>query len=102
MFCREKRDDMKPEQFAEILKEAVTTGVQKALHETGILSANLTQAAAYRTYGSSNVDRWLREGLIRYQATNGGTSPKHFLDTKSLEAIAASSNRGTYLPVAER
>ena len=93
---------MNAEQLAGILTEATKTGVTKALGESAPIPAKLTQAAAFRAYGRCSVERWLREGLIRYQSANGGTSPKKMLDNQSLEAIAASSNRGTYLPVAER
>jgi hypothetical protein len=97
-----KRDDMIPEVLAEILKEATKNAVEKTLIESSLTSAELSPAAAYRIYGRSNVERWLQEGLIRYQSAGSGKSPRKFLDNQSLEAIAASSNRVTYLPVAER
>ncbi|WP_183580227.1 hypothetical protein HDF18_13320 [Mucilaginibacter sp. X5P1] len=85
---------MKLKDFAHLLKISVTEGAEKALFNNGDLMARCTKAEAYRHYGRSNVDRWVQEGLI--QITN-----KNF-DRIKLEQIAASSNRITYLPVADR
>jgi len=92
---------MKPETLTIILISAVTEGVQLALQQSSPISESLTPAAAYRLYGRSNVERWLQEGLIRF-LPYPGDSPKKFLDSRQLEAVAAASNRCTYLPVAER
>jgi hypothetical protein len=91
---------MKPEELAGLLREAVKISVQKTLEIDGIAPVQLTPAAAYRKYGRTNVERWLREQLIRFQSSK--ESPRKLLDSHRLEAIAASSNRHTYLPVAER
>jgi len=77
-----------------ILKIAANAGAEKALAQCGNLPAGITKAAAYRQYGRTNIDRWLRENLIEF--TN-----KHF-DRAKLAQIAAASNRVTYLQVAER
>ena len=60
----------------------------------------MTKADAYRLYGRSNVDRWLREGLI--SIGHPTETSQIFFDRSELEAVAASSNRITYLPVADR
>jgi len=85
---------MKLEQIILLLSNAVDDGTKNVLSNSGINQNKLSKSEAYRIYGRSNVDRWLRENLILI-------SDKHFNRSK-LEAVAASSNRATYLPVAER
>ena len=77
-----------------LLQGAVAEGAEKALIATGTLSGRLSKSEAYRTYGRSNVDRWVLEGLIKVS--------NKCIDRIKLEAIAESSNRITYLPVADR
>lgn len=76
------------------LNIAATEGAEKALLSGGQLLMQLSKSEAYRRYGRSNVDRWFSEGLLK----NSGKYISRF----ALEAVAASSNRTTYLPVAER
>ena len=76
------------------LKTTANAGAEKALAVCELLPAGITKAAAYRQYGRTNIDRWLKENLIAL--TN-----KHF-DPKKLAQVAEASNRVTYLPVAER
>lgn len=92
---------MKLKDLVHLLKNAAELGASKALTESGQLQDQLTKAEAYRLYGRGNVDRWISEGLICLTTRSGEISRK-CLDRKKLEAIAASSNRITYLPVAER
>lgn len=91
---------MKYTELAMLLKNAAEQGTAKAIKEERPVPDRLTKADAYRLYGRSNVDRWLREGLISiWQPTD---TSQIFLDRSELEAVAASSNRITYLPVANR
>jgi len=92
---------MKLKELVILLKNATTTGTTKALAECSHLGDQLSKAEAYRLYGRGSVDRWISEGLIRPSANNG-KNPSKCLDREKVEAIAASSNRNTYLPVAER
>jgi hypothetical protein len=92
---------MKLKDLVHLLKNAAEQGVSKALAESGQLQDQLTKAEAYRLYGRGNVDRWISEGLISL-TTPIGEFPRKCLNRKKLEAVAASSNRITYLPVAER
>jgi hypothetical protein len=85
---------MKTKDFARLLKTAVSEGAEKALTENKVLADHCTKAEAYRLYGRSNVDRWLQEGLIQIY--------KKLIFRIELEQVAASSNRITYLPVADR
>lgn len=88
---------MKLKELFILLKNATEQGADKALLESGHLQDQVCKAEAYRLFGRSNVDRWLAEGLISTLSNS-----KKCLDRKKLEAIAASSNRITYLSVAER
>lgn len=90
---------MKRKELAMLLKNAAEQGVTKALKEEHSVPDRLTKADAYRLYGRSNVDRWLREGLISLHPTD---TSQAFFDRCELESVAASSNRITYLPVADR
>ena len=92
---------MKLKEFSQLLNEAVFEGTQKTLVKCGVLSDNCTKAEAYRFFGRSDVDRWIAEGLITPAIKNGKVSKK-CIDRIKLEQVAASSNRITYLPVAER
>ena len=53
-----------------------------------------SKTQAYQLYGRSTVDRWISEGLIKVNRKK--------IDRAKLEAVAAASNRRTYLPVADR
>lgn len=92
---------MKPAELTRIFLESVTGGTAKALSETSIQTVLVSKAEAYRLYGRSQVDRWIAEGLFKpfkgliYISKSG-------IDREKLEAIAATSNRGTYLPVTDR
>ncbi|WP_333577623.1 hypothetical protein [Sphingobacterium sp.] len=90
---------MKYTELAMLLKNAAEQGTANAIKEEQPVPDRLTKADAYRLYGRSNVDRWLREGLISKQPTD---TSQIFFDRSELEAVAASSNRITYLPVADR
>lgn len=88
-------------QLIRILTKSAASGSEKALAELTESPDHLTKAAAYRKYGRSLVDRWLQENLLKLTPIRGRRSPLG-IDKKKLEAIAAASNRITYLPVADR
>ncbi|RZJ23712.1 MAG: hypothetical protein EON51_02205 [Acinetobacter sp.] len=92
---------MELKEFSRILKDAVNSGATKALAENYVTPQFLIKAEAYRLYGRSNIDRWIKEGLIDL-VTSGDGLNKKIMIKKKLDAIAASSNRITYLPVADR
>ncbi|PYF74574.1 hypothetical protein [Pedobacter nutrimenti] len=92
---------MKLKDLFYLLKNATEQGVNNALLECGQLQEHLSKAEAYRLFGRGNVDRWISEGLISpIQSKERGS--RKSLDRNKLEAIAAASNRITYLPVADR
>lgn len=84
-----------------LFKGAVSVGADKALTDSGQLPEALTKAQAFRRYGRTNVERWLKEGLI-CTTKLGGSGSKKMIDRLKLEAVARASNRITYLPVAGR
>ncbi|WP_345949022.1 hypothetical protein ABDD95_19430 [Mucilaginibacter sp. PAMB04274] len=88
-------------QLIRIFRESVKTGSEKATAELTENPNYLTKAAAYRKYGRSLVDRWFQEKLLELTPVRGRPSQLG-IDKNTLEAIAAASNRITYLPVAER
>ncbi len=92
---------MKLKEMISLFKDAATEGVQYAIAQTSQVSESISKSEAYRRYGRASVDRWLSEGLLKPLPENGGKSTDR-IDTQELEATAASSNRQTYLPVAER
>jgi hypothetical protein len=85
---------MKLKELTILLINASVQSAEKAFAATGILRDHLSKTQAYQLYGRSNVDRWLSENLIKISNKK--------IDRLKLEAIAASSNRITYLPVADR
>ncbi len=85
---------MELKELSVLLRNATAEGTENVLRATCILSNDLSKSEASKIYGRSNVDRWLTERLIKI-------SNKKF-DRLQVEAIAASSNRMTYLPVADR
>lgn len=92
---------MKQRELPDLFVTATLQGVANALAETGFLSGHITKAQAYRIYGRSDVDRWISEGLLSLVRVQGQVSKK-CIDRIQLDRIAASSNRISYLPVAER
>lgn len=96
-----KSDGMKLKDMFLLLMESANQGTESALAENIQIPERITKSEAYRNYGRTNVDRWLLEGLLKPDLTAGKKNQTR-IDRKKLEAIAATSNRGTYLPVAER
>ena len=92
---------MRTVEFARILLESVTDGTEKVLSENAIQKSWVSKADAYRLYGRTHVDRWINAGLFSPSAGQIFISPSG-IDRIKLEAVSAASNRGTYLPVAER
>jgi len=85
---------MKLMELIDLLKNATAEGAGKVLLSSGILRDQLPKTEAHKIYGRSNVDRWLSENLIKISNKK--------INRLKLEAIAASGNRMTCLPVAER
>ena len=85
---------MKLKELFNLLKEAAGAGAQKVLAGSSALPEYLTKSQAYRLYGRSDVDRWLQEGLLTLKNSK--------INRTNMERVSRSSNRTTYLPVADR
>ncbi len=94
-----RTNNLSSKELAILLKNAAQEGVDNAIKKEQPIPNKLTKATAYRLYGRSNVDRWLRYGLI---STHTDDSAQTFLDRSELETVSGSSNRITYLPVKDR
>nr|WP_199156650.1 hypothetical protein [Pedobacter sp. ASV2] len=92
---------MKLIEFTKLLTDAVHEGADDALNETKIHKDFITKSEAYSTYGRSNVDRWIKEGLVNAErASNKALAIR--IDRNKLARVAYSSNRITYLATVER
>lgn len=85
---------MSIKELTALLNTATLHGTTKAMTVSGIVKDSYSKSDAYRHYGRSNVDRWISEGLI--------VMDNKKMNRLKLEAVAAASNRHTYLPVAAR
>lgn len=88
-------------QIINLLNSAIEEGMQAAFHSHGQNQEELSKSDTYRLYGRTNVDRWCNEGLIIFLPSKIHPIRKT-INRKKMEAVAASSNRMTYLPVADR
>lgn len=84
-----------------LLQDAAELGAKAALTATGVLKPYISKSEAYRTYGESIVDRWIKEGLVTPRK-DGQTSAKWRIERVEIEAVAKASNRPSYLSVTER
>nr|WP_068891027.1 hypothetical protein [Pedobacter panaciterrae] len=92
---------MKLTEFTKLLTDAVNEGAEDALNETQVYKDFITKSEAYLTYGRSNVDRWMKEGLVQSEhASNKAFTIQ--IDRKKLARVAYSSNRITYLATVDR
>lgn len=78
----------------DVLKDIAKAGAIQALIETGQLKPFVTKAEAYRLYGRSNVEKWIRNGLI---TPRGGCGEKWRLERAEMEAIVASASLAAYI-----
>lgn len=89
--------NMKQFDLSFLISKAVLEGTDKVIRQNKMLPDYYTKAQAYRLHGRSNVDRWIGEGLIIPAKIS-----RKSIDRAKLEHVACTSNRATYLPVAER
>jgi isopenicillin N synthase-like dioxygenase len=85
---------MKLNEITAFLTNASVKGAEDAFETLACSKKSFSKSEAYKLYGRSTVDRWLTEGLIQISNKK--------IDRQKLEAIAAKSNRISYLPVADR
>lgn len=88
-------------QLIALLKDQAELAATATLIKHGTLKPYLSKSDAYRIYSRTNVDRWLKEGLIS-PIKDGTTSAKWRLDRLELETVSKVSNRPSYKTVNER
>ncbi|TDS17763.1 hypothetical protein [Sphingobacterium paludis] len=84
--------------LSNLFKEAVLQGVENVISEEQLFANMLSKNEAYKVYGRSNVDRWLKEKLISISTIG----KRGMIDRHKLEQVAACSNRFSYLMTCER
>lgn len=81
-------------QLRNLLADAAEMGATKALSQSGAIKPYLSKSEAYKIYGRRNIDRWIKEKLLK--KITDGISTKVRLDRSQLEAVAKSSNRASW------
>ncbi|MCT1526973.1 hypothetical protein [Sphingobacterium hotanense] len=92
---------MKPTTISRALAKAAEDGSARAIEELSLESEEISFSEAYMQHGRDAIKRWIKEGLLQPVDPPIGKRSK-MLNRKQLDAVAASSNRVTYLPVRER
>jgi hypothetical protein len=78
-----------------LLEDLSEITVKRVLIELGQLKPYLTLNQASKMYGRGTVDRWKREGLIKF-IKDGANTSKIRIDRIEIECVAKSSNRASY------
>ncbi|WP_143072833.1 hypothetical protein [Parapedobacter indicus] len=89
MLNREQLSEMR-----DVLKDVAKVGAVQVLTEIGQLKPFITKAEAYRLYGRTKVDMWIRNRLV---TPRGGFGEKWRLERSELEAISASASLAAYV-----
>lgn len=84
-----------------LLIEAGEIAENKALAGAGLLRPYLSKQEAYKMHGQSNIDRWIKEGLLK-PVRDGSGSAKWRIERIELDAVSKASNRATFLNTEER
>ena len=92
---------MKTEELSGLLIGAVKKGAGELLLKDHFSEDFMTKQDAFKLFGRSTVERWIKEKLL-IPLLRDGKVVKKCIERKKLHAIAAKSNRISYLPVAER
>ena len=88
-------------QLRALMVDAGEVAANKVLTQAGLVKPFLSKQQAYKLHGQSNIDRWIKEGLLHPNRDGCGTV-KWRIDRMELEAVAKSSNRHTFLNTDER
>lgn len=88
-------------EFRNALIDAANIGAIKALSEIGAIKPFLKLREAQRLYGTSVVNRWIKEGLIN-PIKDGNRTASVRIDRVQIEAVARTANRASYLTTDER
>lgn len=82
-------------ELVSLLSEAVALGGKKVLVDSLQLKPYVTKSEAYKAYGRRNVDRWLKEGLIK-QIKDGDSNYSIRIDRMQIESVASACNRVSF------
>ena len=88
-------------EYRNALLDSAEMGAKKVLQEIGYIRPYLKLKEAQRLYGSSDVNRWIKEGLITPKK-DGPRNSSVRIDRIQIEAVAKASNRASYLTTEER
>lgn len=77
-----------------MLTSAAELGATKALSETGAIKPYINKSEAYRTYGRTKVDNWIKDGLI---TPRGEIGKSWQIDRVEIQALAASRTVAEYI-----
>jgi len=80
-------------ELRQMLIDAAEVAVLKYRIETSQEKAYLKKAEAYRTYGRSTVDGWIKQGLIQQFKDGSGKTATVRLDKVELVILSKTSNR---------
>lgn len=84
--------------LSNLFKESVLKGVHDVIKEEDLFADQISKNDAYKMYGRSNVDRWLKEKLICISPVGN----KGKIDRQEFEQLASRSNRFLYISAVER
>jgi len=94
MHFLEKQDILYDPLLRDLLIEVAKTGAVKALVSVDKLSPYMSKSDAYRMYGRSTVDKWIKMGILRIM---GEENEKQRIDRVEINAIASSSSLANYI-----
>lgn len=77
-----------------MLTSAAELGATKALSETGAIKPYINKSEAYRSYGRTKVDNWIKDGLI---TPRGEIGKSWRIDRLEIQALAASKTVAEYI-----
>lgn len=84
-----------------MLADAAEIGANAAMGKAGMIRPYLSKQEAFKTYGRTVVERWIKEGLVTPRK-DGSDTAKWRIDRTEIESVAKASNRPSYTMVTER
>jgi hypothetical protein len=93
--------DISLKNMAAMLHDAAELGAKTALTEAGLVKPYISKSQAVKMAGRASVNRWVQEGLITL-IKDGPRTSKIRINRVQFESVMKTSNRHTYLTLAER
>lgn len=78
-----------------VIQDIVKITTHKVLIETGQLKPFISQNEAFRRYGRTTVERWIKEGLVKL-IKDGDKNCDKRIDRVQIESVAHTSNRASW------